>query len=283
MRTKILPETALDVLKRNAIVYTALRRTRIGLGKFVPPRHVPGVSGRVHFNDFMFTSDAEAQQWYVEGAENVVGFIDRSLSASGRALDEFRGVLDFGSGYGHVIRLLVQRMDPTRVYAADVIREAVDYCATEFGVNPIYPAPGKAIRKLPPMDLIYAISVLTHLPEQHSCMLLRSWGESIESGGILVFTTHGPVSLANLERYGRSLWSRKAQLESDFNSQGFVYAPYEHHLGNDYGIAWHSREYVEMTSASYLPDFKQLFYESAGLDGHQDVYAYQRSYESSQS
>ena len=281
MRTKILPETALDVLKRNAIVYTALRRTRMGLGKFVPPRHVPGVSGRVHFNDFMFTSDAEAQQWYVEGAENVVGFIDRSLAASGRSLDEFRGVLDFGSGYGRVIRLLVQRMDPTRVYAADVIKKRW----TTVRLNS---ASIRSIRHL-----------TRHSEASADGSHLRNFGLrtsrtstvacSYDLGGKASIRWHPGLhdSWPRVTREPRALRTvtvvAKGAAESDFNSKGFVYAPYEHHLGIDYGMAWHSREYVEMTTASYLPDFKQLFYESAGLDGHQDVYAYQRSYEFSQS
>lgn len=279
MRTKILPERALDVIKRNAVAYTALRRVRMGIGRLVPPRRVPGVSGRVHFNDFMFTSDAEAQQWYVGGAENVIGLIDRSLEASGRTMADLRSVLDFGCGYGRIIRLLVQRVEPARVFATDVIKEAVDYCSTEFKVNPVYPAAAGEARKLPPMDLVYAISVLTHVPERNGRELLRMWAESVEPGGILVFTTHGPVSFSNIERYGRSLGQRRGRLEEGFRTTGFAYEPYRHHLGDDYGMAWHSREYVEGLAATELAGFELLFYEPAGLDGHQDVYAFQRSAE----
>jgi SAM-dependent methyltransferase len=279
MRTKILPERALDVIKRNAIAYTALRKVRMGVGRFVPPRRVAGVTGRVHFNDFMFTSDADAQQWYVGGAENVIGLIDRSLEAAGRSFDELRGVLDFGCGYGRVIRLLVRRIDPSRVYATDVIREAIDYCASEFGVNPVYSRGDGAPRRLPPMDLVYAVSVLTHVPERYGRELLRSWGDSIEPGGVLLFTTHGPTSFSNLERYGRAPAARRAELEEVFRASGFVYEPYPHHLGDDYGLAWHTRDYLESVAAEELPGFTQLWYEPAGLDGHQDVYAYQRSSE----
>ena len=278
MRTKILPERALDLVKRNPVAYTTLRRVRMGMGRFVPPRRVPGVSGRVHFNDFMFTSNAEAQQWYVQGAENVVALIERGLDAGERTFTDLRGALDFGCGYGRVIRLLVQRIEPRRVYATDVIKEAVDFCAKEFGVNPVYPAQ-TGTPTLPPTDLVYAISVLTHVPEQSGRELLAVWAESIEPGGFLLFTCHGPSAFSNLERYGRSLGSRRAQLTEDFDAHGFAYEPYPHHLGDAYGLAWHSREYVEGLAAEVLPGFRQLFYEPAGLDGHQDVYAYRRSTE----
>ena len=45
--------------------------------------------------------------------------------------------LDFGCGYGRVIRFLVERVPPDRIWASDVAHEAVDFCRSEFGVHPL--------------------------------------------------------------------------------------------------------------------------------------------------
>ena len=191
MRTKVLPNSMLSMVKRNALAYTALRTIRMQGGRLVPPRRVEGIPGRVHFNDFMYSGEAgSGVEWYLGGAKNVIGLLEQSLATVHRSLPDIRAVIDFGCGYGRVIRVLVEQVEPRRVYATDVIREGVAFCASEFGVNPIF-APGKGLPNLPPTDLLYAISVLTHLPANVGRDVLSAWGASIEPNGVLLFTTHG--------------------------------------------------------------------------------------------
>src|SRR5688500_6634156 len=130
MRTKLLPDVALDALKRHAWAYQGARKLRMAMGRVVPPRRFEGINGRVHFNDFMLEDDSpKGVEAYRTRALNVIGLIDRSLEVVGRDLRDVRSWLDFGCGYGRVIRFLVQRVDPDRVYATDVIEEAVEFCA----------------------------------------------------------------------------------------------------------------------------------------------------------
>jgi hypothetical protein len=70
----------------------------------------------------------EGVEAYGTRALNVIGLIDRSIEAGGRDVGDVRSWLAFGCGYGRVIRFLVQRVDPDRVYATDVIEEAVEFC-----------------------------------------------------------------------------------------------------------------------------------------------------------
>ncbi|WP_156744587.1 class I SAM-dependent methyltransferase [Mycobacterium sp. E740] len=273
----LLPKQTLDLIKRNPYAYTALRTVRMQAGRFVPPQHVTGVPGRVHFNDFMLVSDEEAlrPEGYLGGAESVIALIEEGLSKSGRSFADLRTVLDFGSGYGRVIRLLISRVEPSRVFAADVIREAVAFCESEFGVNPIFPGRGGRLPVIPPMDLIYAISVLTHLPAERGNEVLRAWAKAIEPGGVLLFTTQGPGAADDPTHYGlpeSSSADIKARLEKD----GFVYEPYAHYLGDDYGVTFHTPEHVAELAARHLPDFEQVAHLPKGLDGHQDVFVYQR-------
>jgi SAM-dependent methyltransferase len=277
MRTKIISEPALDLIKRNAFLYTALRKARMQAGSLISPRSIAGIQGRVHFNDFMLDGfDQDGVNGYLSGAQSGLRLIEEGLSLGGRSFLELRSALDFGCGYGRVVRLLVGRMEASRVFVTDVIRDAVTFCSSEFGVNPIYPRRDGRVPVLPPVDLIYAISVLTHLPEDRGELVLQACSRAVEPSGILLFTTHNPQSAELPSRYG-ILDSRGDELRNRLEADGFAYAPYAHYLGNDYGVAWHAPTYVARLAEKFLADFQQLRYVPQGHNGHQDVYLYQRT------
>lgn len=54
--TKILGQGALDAIKRSRPIYNASRSLRFAAGVRLGARRVEGISGRVHYNDFMLTS-----------------------------------------------------------------------------------------------------------------------------------------------------------------------------------------------------------------------------------
>ena len=58
--------------------------------------------------------------------------------------------------------------------------------------------------------------------------------------------------------------------------RGIFYLRYEF-APDDYGMTWHSQEFVEATMAElHGAALRPLLFKPHGLDGHQDVYAYQR-------
>jgi 2-polyprenyl-3-methyl-5-hydroxy-6-metoxy-1,4-benzoquinol methylase len=111
-------------------------------GRWLSPglltRQIDGIPGRVHVDDQMYRSDApEHVRHYVEDAQSAMGNIRESLAAAGRSLDDVQACLDFACGYGRVTRWLVRALPPERVTAADTDRQAVRFCAHEFGVRPL--------------------------------------------------------------------------------------------------------------------------------------------------
>lgn len=279
MRTKIIPEPVLDLMKRSPYVYGPARKLRVGVGRVMPPRRLPGLRGRVHFNDFMLGGTSpESVATYREGAENVVALIDRSLVEAGRTWDDVRSWLDFGCGYGRVVRVLLDRVEPERVYVMDVIAEGVTFCTQEFGVRGAPSSPDLGWLELPEVDFAYAISVITHLPEQNGRQFLRVLGDAIAPGGIFLFTTHGRWSLENAEWYSTAYRGDvKRSLAAEVGARGAGYIPYGHYFGDAYGMAWHSTEYVlDAMTALHGQDFELLFHEPHGLDEHQDVFAFRR-------
>jgi SAM-dependent methyltransferase len=279
MRTKILPDGVLDALKRNRRLYQAARRARMQVGRVVPPRRLEGLPGRVHFNDFMLEDTTPTGvERYRDRAMNVIRLIERSLESGGRSFDDIRSWLDFGCGYGRVIRFLVQRTDPECVHASDVIEEAVAFCASEFGVKPLHSRAALADLALGRFDFVYAISVLTHLDEENGLVMLQLLRDSLEPDGIVLFTTHGRWALDNIETYGATYGPIKQDVARRVREEGVAFVPYHHYPGDSYGMTWHSADYVQgQMKRLHGDEMTLLFHEPHGLDGHQDVFAYQRA------
>jgi SAM-dependent methyltransferase len=263
------------LLKRHRRIHRVARQARFALGRLARPRALPGIPGRVHFNDFMLenTSPEEVAS-YAERARNVIALIEESLTAVGRTFDDVERWLDFGCGYGRVVRFLAERVPPSRIFVSDVGREGVDFCRSEFGVNPIYSRPELDTMQLGLFEFIYAVSVVTHLNEHNTVAFLRLLGASLAPGGILLFTTHGQWSAEHPELYGAEYGARKAEIETAVRARGLAYYRYPFEAG-DYGITWHSKEYIERTVAElHGGRLAPLLFKPQGLDGHQDVFAF---------
>jgi SAM-dependent methyltransferase len=274
----VFPERLLVAIKRRPRLHRAARRVRAAAGSLLPPREFPGIPGRVHPNDFMFDHASPAEiASYAERAGNALSNIEASLAAGGRRLDEIDRWLDFGCGYGRVIRFLVQRVPPERIWASDVVHEAVEFCSSEFGVHAHHSRVDLDALELEPFDCIYAISVLSHLNEHNSRAFLRLLGDALRPNGIAVFTTHGRRSLENPELYGAQFGERREEIERAVQEHGMTFLPYAFTGGQGYGMAWHTKQWIEATVAELHGDALRLVrFVPHGLDDHQDVFAFRR-------
>jgi 2-polyprenyl-3-methyl-5-hydroxy-6-metoxy-1,4-benzoquinol methylase len=278
MYRHLYPQRLVAAVKRRPLLHRAARRMRVTAGRLLPAREFPGIPGRIHPNDFMFDhASAEEVASYAERAGNVVANIEASLAAGGRRFDDVERWLDFGCGYGRVIRFLVEQVPRDRVWAGDVVREGVDFCTSEFGVHPLYSQPDLEALELEPFDFVYAISVLAHLNERNSRAMLRLLGDALRPRGIAMFTTHGGRSLEHPALYGAEYGERRDEIARAVAAHGMTFLPYGFAGGHDYGMAWHAKEWVEETVAELHGDAVRLIrFVPHGLDDHQDVFAFQR-------
>ena len=265
------------VIKRHHRVHRAVRRARFVVGNVVPPRRVDGIPGRVHFNDFMFPYGSPAEiASYAERARNVIALIEETLEAAKRTFDDVGRWLDFGCGYGRVIRFLVELVPPERIVASDVIEQGAEFCHAEFGVARLPSQSELGSVRLGHFDFIYAISVITHLNERNSIAFLRLLGESLAPGGIAMFTTHGRWSVEHAGLYGTEYEDLSEDIEAALQAHGIAYIRYPF-TPEDYGITWHSKSFIETTIARlHGGQVIPLLFKPRGLDDHQDVFAFQR-------
>ena len=99
-------------------------------------------------------------------------------------------VLDFGCGWGRLIRLLYRYIPHTYIYAVDPFDQSIDLCK-KHSVKCNIHLSEYVPRTLPfqrQFDLIYAFSVFTHLSEKTTHIVLNTFRRHISDAGLLVLT-----------------------------------------------------------------------------------------------
>jgi 2-polyprenyl-3-methyl-5-hydroxy-6-metoxy-1,4-benzoquinol methylase len=113
----------------------------------------------------------------------------------GRSIDGL-DVLDYGCGWGRLIRLLYKYTPPERIYGVDPWDKSIDICK-ESGIRANLAVSDYLPKTLPfegkKFDLIYAFSVFTHLSERAATMALAACRERIKNDGMMVITAR-PLS-----------------------------------------------------------------------------------------
>ena len=268
LSTKVLPEAVLDRVKRSKSLYALGRRARFSAGAALGARHVSGI-GRVHYNDFMLRDTRpETIASYQDNATEFVGLLGDAVASVGKSWMDIRAVLDIGCGYGRIVRALLDRVPPSRIYVCDVIEGGVEFTSKEFGVNRVPLLEHAYFSLHDKFDLAYLLSVYTHTPDGFMANHLRLVNKCLKPGSVCVFTTQGPISANTCERYQQA-WLDKDAVLSTLAQLGFCFMQYPHYR-ETYGMTWCSREYVEKAIADaglWLVDYKP-----AGHGGHQDVF-----------
>ncbi len=258
MRTKILPERLLDIVKRSPTLYGWLRSLRWRIGTAMGARNIPGLAGKVHFNDFMLTSSRPPEvEVYRSGAEEFIRLMAGSLNTAGRDWSDVQRCLEIGCGYGRIVRFLVKNIPPDRIYVCDVIEEGAQFCAAEFGVN--YLRSNRLARDSgsKKYDLIFLCSVFSHLNHSDAANLWSEIVPILSDKGLVVLTTHGPDSAAQAEMFGPHWRGRKDVIINELSKNRSYYERYPWYK-DDYGMAWHTKEMLVELFDQTVPSQMEL-------------------------
>jgi SAM-dependent methyltransferase len=137
-------------------------------------------------------------EWMLEGGRLAAGSISEILARQGRTLEDSPRVLDFGCGCGRVIRRWAH-LD-IALHGCDYNASAIRWCRRHLtfarfetnGLTPPFPyGDGE-------FDLVYALSVFTHLPEPLLFDWMREVRRVLVPHGLLVLSTHGDAYLSQL-------------------------------------------------------------------------------------
>jgi SAM-dependent methyltransferase len=105
-------------------------------------------------------------------------------------LTKVRSMLEFAAGFGRFTRHVAPVL-PGRVTVSDVHPGSVDFLKEQMGVQGFYSTLDPGALRIPGRyDLVFVLSMFTHLPPDRWAPWLRTLFAAVEPGGHLVFTVH---------------------------------------------------------------------------------------------
>jgi SAM-dependent methyltransferase len=188
------------------------------------------------------------------------------LERAGRPLAGCGQVLEFASGHGRFTRHLVKALGPRRVTVSDVVAQAVAFSTMCFGVHGFVSTSDPAALRWPGrFDLVFVLSLFSHLPRSTwSAWLGRLW-EAVAPGGALVFSTHGEYA------------ARRAGVQWTGEGFHFVAASESKAIAADeYGTTFTSADFVRARIEALAPLPACWGMEPAWFWGHQDAFVLSR-------
>jgi len=183
--------------------------------------------------------------------------VEQGFNDAARDID----ILDFACGFGRLLRFLRCGHPDARLYAAEVQRDALDFCATQFGVTTIAstfePSQFQPGRKF---DVIWVASLFSHLPgplfEQWLHVLLSVLSER----GILCFSARAlPADAPAADELVYRAQSENAELDTKY-----------------YGTTWVSERLVRELVTRRFGAAMHVQYAPRALANEQDLYLVSR-------
>jgi len=138
-------------------------------------------------------------EWYVEGGRLGAASILNILESNALDIPQFGSILDFGCGCGRVISHWPE-LTQAPLHGCDLNSRLLRWSRRHlafatFQLNKLAPP---LLYESESFDLVYGLSVLTHLP----ATLQRRWVQELtrvlKSGGYLILSTHGDAYLEEM-------------------------------------------------------------------------------------
>jgi SAM-dependent methyltransferase len=191
------------------------------------------------------------------------------LARNGVRVAELGAMLDFGVGCGRVARHWAG-ID-VDVHGCDYNPQLVEWCrrnlphvtARANGLEPPLPYDDEQF------DLVYALSVFTHLTEPQQRAWMAELRRVTRPGGLVLFTTHGPTFA-----FTDPAWPPPAIRRRLAAGELVVVLP--EHAGRNACTALHPRSWVEEQMLSGL-DLVEYREHGAAMNGGQDLYLARRA------
>lgn len=201
-------------------------------GEPVKPRPVPPAHLQIR------VAGAAAGEFCLQ-ADRTADRIEQLVAEAGFAFRPGQTVLDFGCGPGRLVAALSIRHAGVAFRGSDIDPEPIAWASEALADRGVFGVNGHA----PPLtygtatfDLVYCISVFTHLPEDQQFAWLDELARVLKPGGVLLTTTMNPRAyplpaevVAEAEAHGFAYWATAAETDG---------------LPSFYRLAYHTHDYI---------------------------------------
>jgi SAM-dependent methyltransferase len=174
--------------ERVTTVRTRGRGPRSSEGLPLPPPHLRTL-----------TAGTADPRWFLESGRLSAETIQEAAGRHGLDLHSTGRMLDFGCGCGRVLRHW-QHLAGLEIHGAEPDDRLTEWCARSLPFVSV--SRSSAVPPLPyetdAFDLVYAISVFTHLTERAQVLWMTELARIIRPRGLLLLTVHGDRYLNRL-------------------------------------------------------------------------------------
>jgi SAM-dependent methyltransferase len=211
----------------------------------VPPRRLRARAGAAGAYEF------------AEGGRQAADELADLLLAAGRSLAQLRAALDFGCGSGRVLPHFAALAPDCACHGCDVDQAAVQWAwrhrpELHWSLSSFAPPLPYAPESF---ELVYSISVFSHLDRGLQSQWLRELRRVLVPGGVALLSVHGPHAFEafRAKRVRTSWCPAEVFARAPLAGDEFVFVPYVRSLwnvgelpgvGGAYGLAFQGPEYV---------------------------------------
>ena len=237
-------------------------------------------------NDFIFDIDKKDEMYlfllnhpdikdptaeYFRSGDLMLTNIQEIFEDLGYSFDQINSFLDFAGGYGRFTRFLIQKLSHEKITISDIDKAAVDFGKKTFGVNGFYSVDNpKRLIHDNRYDVIYVASLFSHLASRLWGEWLKRLYDTLNEGGILIFSTHG--------EYCYNLLDEEIRTHVKKVEQDFFYMPMSETTRlstKDYGTTYVTYDYVKKVIRQNNLQKLIGFYPKK-LCAFQDIYVIQK-------
>jgi len=193
-----------------------------------------------------FTSKPDALD-YLQGGTIAAKMVTDLAATGGVTVTSKSRVLDFGCGAGRVARSL-RKSTHAELVGYDLYAPAIRWCQAHMSFgrweHGLSEPPLKEENES--FDLIYAISVLTHLNEAHQDLWLAEWKRLLRPGGVLIATFRSEQFIEQFIRPRSTPYADK--ISAALSAAGFAHVTDEGWAGvfpDFYNDSFHTPDYVK--------------------------------------
>jgi trans-aconitate methyltransferase len=177
---------------------------------------------------------------------NFVESMVQGYSELSRVPLEQARVLDYGCGWGRLMRLMYSHVDPAQLYGCDPWDKSLQICRDanmqgQFALCDYVP---EQIPFENSFELIYAFSVFTHLSQKTADAVMAALRKAIAPNGVLLITVRPQTywDVAPLDDANR------ARLRKLHMTEGFAFVPHQRETVDGevtYGDTSMTNDYIE--------------------------------------